>query len=106
MRRAWPWASGPAWTSSAATGRSTARGSRPGATSSARRASGSGRRPASGPASGRTSDRTAAGGAHRAPPGRWHLGDDDVKKLINAVDDVVSEALRGMLAAHGDLIEI
>jgi phosphoenolpyruvate---glycerone phosphotransferase subunit DhaK len=29
-----------------------------------------------------------------------------MKKLINAVDDVVAEALQGMLAAHPDLIEI
>ncbi len=29
-----------------------------------------------------------------------------MKKLINAVDDVVTEALQGMQAAHPDLIEI
>ena len=29
-----------------------------------------------------------------------------MKKLINGVDDVVTEAMRGMLAAHPDLIEI
>jgi phosphoenolpyruvate---glycerone phosphotransferase subunit DhaK len=31
---------------------------------------------------------------------------DDVKKLINQVDDVVGEALQGMLVAHPDLIEV
>ena len=29
-----------------------------------------------------------------------------MKKLINAVDDIVAEALQGMAAAHPDLLEV
>ena len=44
--------------------------------------------------------------AYQALFTNWPDGHSAMKKLINAPDDVVDEALAGMVAAHGDLLRV